>query len=75
MMKNIKCVLVGDIGVGKSTYVSKLINGNFKTEYTPTLYGYCIKYKYIFIYLYFSFFLVCKKVLKLTLKDVSICHI
>lgn len=37
MIKNIKCVLIGDAGVGKSTYVSKLANGDFKTEYTPTL--------------------------------------
>lgn len=32
-----KLVLVGDGGVGKSTLVKKLLNGNFEQGYVPTL--------------------------------------
>jgi GTP-binding nuclear protein Ran len=32
-----KCVLMGDGGVGKSTFVKKHLTGQFETEYIPTL--------------------------------------
>lgn len=32
-----KIVIVGDGGVGKSTYVKKLLNGNFEKRYSATL--------------------------------------
>ena len=34
----IKCVLVGDSGVGKSNVAARMSSRNFKEEYQPTLF-------------------------------------
>jgi GTP-binding nuclear protein Ran len=36
-MKTFKCVLVGDAGVGKTTFVHEHLTGNFLQVYDPTL--------------------------------------
>lgn len=35
---SLKCVLVGDTGVGKSSLAGRLTSRTFKTDYEPTLF-------------------------------------
>ncbi|XP_060068950.1 cdc42 homolog [Ylistrum balloti] len=35
---SLKCVLIGDTGVGKSSLAARVSNRTFKTDYTPTLF-------------------------------------
>lgn len=46
----IKCVLVGDAGVGKTNLAARLSSRKFKDEYIPTIFdNYAGKYGFIFI--------------------------
>jgi len=35
--KNFKCVLIGDGGVGKTTFIDRHVSGDFQKRYVPTL--------------------------------------